>query len=113
MVPESGYLTPIELTTYWLKFSARLTHKQVSIKFWTSSNAQEYLSHCCISTKIAYKIIDHALNVRLLEEMEEEMIHLCCQYQRKTETNIQKNTNQQTFLHFGPPFNPCPSIQNH
>ena len=71
MVPESGYLTPMELTTDWLKFSARLTHNQVSRNVWNSTTANQYLSHCCISTKLADKIIDHALNIRLYNEMEE------------------------------------------
>ena len=72
MIPESGYLSPMELTTDWLKFTARLTHNQVATKAWSSSTAQEFLSHCCISTKLSEKIIDHALNVRLMTEMEEE-----------------------------------------
>ena len=72
MVPESGYLHPMELNTDLLKFSAILTHNKVSKNEWNASTANKYLSSFCVSTNLADRIIDHALNVRLLNEMKEK-----------------------------------------
>ena len=70
MVPDSGFLVPMELTTGKLKFAAMTTHREVSSGKWNISTAQSFLSHYCISTRISDRIIDNALNVKLLSNVD-------------------------------------------
>ena len=74
MIPNSGYLTPMELTIDKLNFAAKITHRSVSTGQWSVSSARSFISHYCISTNISDRIIDNALNVRLMNEMKEKMI---------------------------------------
>ena len=72
MIPTNGYLNPMELTVDKLKFAAITTHRNVSTAQWTVTSARAYLSFFCMSTKISDRIIDNALNVRLMNQMREE-----------------------------------------
>ena len=72
MIPITGYLNPMELTVDKLKFAAITTHRNVSSGQWTVSSARVFLSYFCMSTKISDRIIDNALNVRLMNQMREE-----------------------------------------
>ena len=72
MIPPSGYLHPMELTKSCLRAAAEISHHHLSECKWNRSNTQEFLSHHCISTRLSDAIIDNALNVRLLRELENE-----------------------------------------
>ena len=69
MVPDTGFLIPMELTIGKLKFAATTTHREVSSGKWSISTAQAFLSHYCVSTRISDRIIDNALNVKLLKNI--------------------------------------------
>ena len=104
MVPDSGYLHPVEITTDLLKFSAILTHNKVSKDEWKISTANQYLSSFCVLTKLMDRIIDHALNVRLYNKMKENnnTIMSALELDRK---NTQKSTILQPYL-------PCGTLHN-
>ena len=70
MLPQSGFLHPMELTKSSLRAAAEMSHQKLSEGKWSRSNAQQFLSHHCISTKISDSILDNALNVRLLHDLE-------------------------------------------
>ena len=60
----------MELTKSSLRAAAEMSHQKLSEGKWSRSNAQQFLSHHCISTKISDSILDNALNVRLLHDLE-------------------------------------------
>ena len=70
MVDTDGYLRPLRLSTSLLILVCNLTHKKVSKGKWNSSTASSFLSRYCISTKLAESVIDNALNVRLMNNLD-------------------------------------------
>ena len=72
MIPPSGFLYPMELRKSDLLCAAETSHRNLSEGKWSRSNAKQYLSHYCVSTRVSDSITDNALNVRLLKELENE-----------------------------------------
>ena len=72
MIPLSYFLHPIELTKSDLLCAAEISHRNLSEGKWSRSNAKQYLSHYCVSTRVSDSITDNALNVRLLKELKNE-----------------------------------------
>ena len=70
MVDTDGYLRPLRLSTSLLILVCNLTHNKVSKGKWNSSTASAFLSRYCISNKLSESVIDHALNVRLLNNID-------------------------------------------
>ena len=72
MVPNNGFLKPMQITIQKLKFAATITHDNVSNGNWSSEEAYVFLSQYCISTKLADDIIDNALNIWIVKKLKED-----------------------------------------
>ena len=70
MVDINRYLCLLRLSTSLLILVCNLTHNKVSKGKWNSSTASAFLSRYYISNKLSESVIDHALNVRLLNSID-------------------------------------------